>query len=239
MRPFHALVPYAMVLCASQASCAGSSANRPESATARPSTASIPSPNSPAGKLAVPSGFQISMRVELHPKLEIGPRDILPDDQLHSRDRFQVVAWATEQVYVYLVSVESSGWSSVAFPLGQHVQIPANRPLSMPGNGALFKVNDQVGDGELMLFASRQPIDEVAAAQLRLQWPLWPTDGTRGGDEKPKKDPPPPPPPPPQSTRSAVHRTGTWTVDSAKHVLSAQSAGSDQAQILFRFKHLP
>ena len=143
---------------------------------------------------AIP-GFKVFMRVELHPAKEVGQRDILPNAALHSGDRFRVVAWATEQVYVYLVSYDPQGWSELNFPRGQHVQLPANAPLSVPDRGALFKVNDKSGDGELILFASRKPLDKDTADKLRLPWPLWNPDGTRGGNEGRKKEPPPPPPP--------------------------------------------
>lgn len=177
--------------------------------------------------------FLVSGRLDVQSDQTIGTHTIQPGDTLYSGDTFTLTAWADRPLYLYIVGYEPDSWSSLLFPTGRDVMVPANEQIRIPQSGNPFRLNEYAGEVNLYVYASEQPITREACAELRLPWPLWqPSRALRGGSS-----PPPPPPPPPPTGDKRETRSPRITMAADSHIASIYSDAQAKALLRFHFRH--
>lgn len=181
------------------------------------------------------ASFTVSLRVDLQPKLEVGSRSLMPGETANAGDRFTLTSWVDQPVYLYVIGYEPTGWSKLLFPRANHRLVQKGEQIRLPDSGNPYKLNNESGEVSLYIYASRKPLDDQACEVLRLNCPLWGSDGSRDGDSE-KKDLPPPPPAPPGRGRD---RPSPFISNAKERFVSARSDEKGVAVLRFTFKHAP
>lgn len=193
---------------------------------------------------AARNSLTVAMRVDVSAANGLTQRQIRPGDTARTGERIHATAWLDQPGYLYIVGYSHRGWSELIFPSGPPVRVNPGARIRVPEPGTWFTLAGEPGDVTLVALASREPLDEASARELRVQWPLPRNEeGTRGGGEKQtaKKDPPPPPPSTPDRAEKrdaeGGTRGGAQRLDEQSRTVTSQTGESGRAWIWFTFRH--
>lgn len=205
---------------------------------ARPVSAEpAPAPVLTPAQAPVHTPLTLSLKAEIvHP---LGNRPLMPKGIAHTGESFRLAVWTDQPAYVYVVGYSATGWSQLLFPRARDERLPADTRQPVPSAGGAYVLDDEIGDVEIRVLASREPLDLAACQDLRLHCPLWSAEETslsRGGedDKKRKQEEDKNTPPRPRSTRD---RGGALIPDPQAGTVSVKSDDKGSARLDFVFRH--
>lgn len=86
---------------------------------------------------------------------------ITPKDTLHSGDQISLRTVANQPVFVYVVRVSAKGPAQVLFENQGQSQARKDTPLDIPDGNSFIQLGNEVGDEDLRIVASTQPLTTV------------------------------------------------------------------------------
>jgi hypothetical protein len=146
-------VRYSLVVGCAVALLSGCRTTTSETTGARPE-APPPAPAFPAPQPAL-EPIDVTLRVEA--STSKGRRFIESDEALHSGDRVALHVSLNEPAYVYVGHAAASGRRTVIFPPAGS-QLLAAGVHRIPEPGQWFKLDRDVGEEDLFVYASRAPL---------------------------------------------------------------------------------
>lgn len=182
-----------------------------------------------AATVTTPSTDRLNIRVE--PRVITGSvtRTVQNNDVVYSGDRMELNVRLDRGAFIYTVLLRRDGSAAQLYPpLGQNdVWAPANTEIRVPAKGLDFQLDDEVGEEQIYIIASPQPLaqtdKDVAAALDQIR---------RTGRQGPAT-PPSQPRPAPGKTPSAGAgaRAGLARKKNTEQPASREQAGGEPKKV--------
>ena len=145
--------PLPIAVCAVVWLAVAPACRRPTASSTPPSAAAAPSQ-------------EIELDYQLQLESPKGFRPFLEEDVFHTGDGFRLVLWSDFAAHVYLLDRSDGETAYHVFASGENGQPAAtvrNTRTTLPSTaGKCFRLDDRVGDEDLILVASTAPVSELA-----------------------------------------------------------------------------
>lgn len=112
---------------------------------------------------AVHESGPLGLRYSFHIKRDDELKEIYNGDVVHSGDLLKISVQPQKDCYLFILNFDAGGFLYVLFPhQGSDHFVEAGTKVQIPPDSQYFKADNQTGEEQLILIASKQPLDHLA-----------------------------------------------------------------------------